>query len=86
MQGGPTGRLFYVDDSGAAASGYIVYSWIECTMADWRVGLRSWLDLRKDLYARYAIPPTFELDAAHFTGGRGSPQHQPQLEPAQAQP
>jgi hypothetical protein len=24
-------RFFYVDDSGAQETGYIVYSWIECT-------------------------------------------------------
>jgi hypothetical protein len=66
-------RLFYVDDSGAPDTGWIVYSWIECTIADWRVGLRGWLDLRKKLYAQYAIPPAYELHAAHFAGGQGNP-------------
>jgi hypothetical protein len=42
-------RLFYVDDSGAPNTGWVVYSWIECAVADWRHGLRWWLDLRKRL-------------------------------------
>jgi len=69
----PAVRFFYIDDSGAPDTGWIVYSWIECTIADWRVGLRGWLDLRKDLFARYAIPPSYELHAAHFAGGAGNP-------------
>jgi Protein of unknown function (DUF3800) len=66
-------RLFYVDDSGAVETGWIVYSWIECAVADWRHGLRWWLDLRKKLFSEHRIPPAYELHAAHFIGGRGDP-------------
>jgi hypothetical protein len=66
-------RLFYVDDSGTVDSGYIVYSWIECTVQDWRVGLRGWIDLRRDLFAKYGIPPAYELHASPFAAGRDRP-------------
>lgn len=66
-------RLFYVDDSGAEDTGFVVYSWIECGVGDWRHGLRSWLDLRKDLYARHGIPPAYELHATKFIRGVGNP-------------
>ncbi|GAA5037842.1 DUF3800 domain-containing protein [Actinopolymorpha pittospori] len=66
-------RLFYVDDSGAAATGWVVYSWIECRVDDWRAGLRKWLDLRKQLYAEHHIPPAYELHATKFVNGRGNP-------------
>jgi len=70
-------RLFYVDDSGAEDTGIVVYSWIECAIDDWRLGLRGWLDLRKDLYARYAIPPAYELHATRFIRGTGNPSTNP---------
>jgi hypothetical protein len=70
-------RLFYVDDSGSPDTGWIVYSWIECTIADWRLGLRAWLDLRKQMYADHKIPPSYELHAAHFVGGHGNPSTDP---------
>lgn len=69
----PPVRLFYVDDSGSPDNGWIVYSWIECSIADWRVGLRAWLELRRQLFADHRIPPSYELHAAHFVGGRGLP-------------
>jgi len=70
-------RLFYIDDSGAEATGWIIYSWIEVTIGNWSTGLRRWLDLRKDLYARYRIPPAYELHATAFAGGRGNPSTNP---------
>src|SRR6266511_1569969 len=70
-------RLFYVDDSGSPATGWIVYSWIECTIADWRLGLRAWLDLRKQMFVDHKIPPAYELHAARFIGGRGDPSTDP---------
>ncbi len=70
-------RLFYVDDSGAPDTGWIVYSWIECTITDWRIGLRAWLDLRKQMFADHKIPPAYELHAAHLIGGRGEPSIDP---------
>lgn len=73
----PAVRFFYVDDSGASETGWIVFSWIECAIADWRVGLRGWLDLRKDLYAEFAIPPSYELHSTKFLGGRGNPSTDP---------
>ena len=70
-------RLFYVDDSGAEGTGFVVYSWIECAIDDWRPGLRAWLDLRKELYARHAIPPAYELHATRFARGVGNPSTDP---------
>ena len=69
----PPVRLFYADDSGAEDTGIVVFSWIECGIGDWRVGLRGWLDLRKDLYARHGIPPAYELHATKFVRGVGNP-------------
>lgn len=70
-------RMFYIDDSGAIDTGYVVYSWIEVTPANWNVGLKAWLDLRKDLYAKYMIPPSVELHATTLVGGRGTPSTNP---------
>jgi len=66
-------RLFYVDDSGSVATGYVVYSWIECDVEAWRHGLKTWLALRRDLYVRHRIPPAYELHASQFVNGRGRP-------------
>jgi len=70
-------RLFYVDDSGAESTGFVVYSWIECAIHDWRLGLRGWLDLRKALYAEYGVPPAYELHATKFIRGSGNPSTMP---------
>jgi hypothetical protein len=70
-------RLFYVDDSGSDVTGYVVYSWIECDAAQWRTGLYAWLTLRKELYDRYRIPPSYELHATSFLNGRGNPSTDP---------
>jgi hypothetical protein len=71
-------RMFFLDDSGSESSGWIVYSWIECAIADWRTGLRGWLDLRKDLFAQFAIPPAYELHSTRFAGGQGNPSTDPE--------
>lgn len=60
----PGFRLFYLDDSGSPNDGHIVFSWIEVTPSRWREGLRHWLDLRKELYAEFQVPPAEELHAA----------------------
>jgi hypothetical protein len=70
-------RLFYVDDSGSVDTGYVVYSWIETTSQGWRHALRAWLNLRKDLYAKYQIPPSHELHATKFVPGRQNPSLDP---------
>ncbi len=70
-------RLFYIDDSGAEETRWVVYSWIECAAQDWRKGLRTWLDLRKQLHARYSIEPSYELHAVKFIPGRGNPSTDP---------
>lgn len=75
----PAVRLYYVDDSGAHDTGFVVYSWIELTIQGWRSGLRSWLDLRKRLYADYKIPPAAELHATKLVGGRGEPSTDPKV-------
>ncbi|MGC5660178.1 DUF3800 domain-containing protein [Micromonospora sp. WMMD723] len=70
---GPSVRMFYIDDSGSPNDGWIVYSWIEVTLLDWRIGLRAWLDLRKKMFAQHNIPASYELHATKFLGGRGNP-------------
>ncbi|HEU5474802.1 MAG TPA: DUF3800 domain-containing protein [Actinophytocola sp.] len=66
-------RLFYVDDSGAEETGYIVYSWIECTVTSWANGLLSWFRFRRELYASYRIRPSVELHSTRFIANRGRP-------------
>lgn len=66
-------RLFYIDDSGSPNDGYIVYSWIEVTPACWPAGLRHWLDLRKQLYTTYQVPPATEIHTTKLIGGRAMP-------------
>ncbi len=63
-------RLLYVDDSGAEATGWIVYGWIECTPAGWRDASLTLLELRKRLYRDYQVPPSQELHATKFVNGR----------------
>lgn len=70
-------KLFYVDESGSAKTGWIVYSWIECAVEDWAAGLRTWLDLRQDLYDEHGIPASYELHASNFVSGRGDPSNRP---------
>lgn len=70
-------RLFYIDDSGSVSSGFVVYSWVECLIEDWRDNLRRWLDLRKDFYAQYRIPPSYELHMSKFLNGHGFPSADP---------
>lgn len=70
-------RMFYIDDSGDPNSGWIVYSWIEVAILDWRHGLRAWLDLRKSMFTRHKIPPSYELHATKFLNGRGTPSTDP---------
>jgi hypothetical protein len=69
----PGHRSFYVDDSGAHDTGFIVYSWLEVTPGCWASGLRHWLNLRKDLYAQYQVGADEELHATVIYGGRKMP-------------
>ncbi len=71
-------RMFYVDDSGSTDSGFVVYAWVECRADEWRLALRSWLDLRAELFVKHAIPPAYELHTSAFAGGRGRPSANPQ--------
>lgn len=68
---GSMSRLIYVDDSGDPRFGWIVYGWVECTPAEWRLALREWLELRKRLWRDYGIPPGQELHTTHYAQGRG---------------
>ncbi|MFI0446922.1 DUF3800 domain-containing protein [Actinomadura sp. 6N118] len=72
-------RLYYVDDSGAHDTGYVVYAWIELGIQHWRGVLRHWLDMRKQMYANYKIPPAAELHATKLVGGRGEPSTDPRV-------
>ncbi|WP_370945263.1 DUF3800 domain-containing protein [Amycolatopsis sp. cg5] len=70
-------RLFYVDDSGAESTGYVVYSWVECDTTQWRAGALALADLRAHLHAKYQIPVSAELHATQFISGRGNPSQNP---------
>jgi hypothetical protein len=52
------------------STGIVLYAWIEVTAQDWSSGLRAWLDLRRQLARDFGVPPSFELHAAKFVGGR----------------
>ncbi|MEI5005420.1 DUF3800 domain-containing protein, partial [Micrococcus yunnanensis] len=64
-------RMLYIDDSGAERDGLIVYGWIECRPDRWRHVLGTILQMRKDLYRDYLVPPARELHATDFANGRG---------------
>lgn len=66
-------RLIYIDDSGATATRYVVYGWVELDITDWQPALRAWLDWRHALHARVGIPTDYELHATKFANGRGRP-------------
>ena len=68
-----TTRLFYVDDSGVEATGWIVYSWVECAIPDWASAHQGHLDLRRKIYTQFAIPTSYELHSAPFIAGAGTP-------------
>jgi hypothetical protein len=70
-------RLYYIDDSGAEKTGYVVYAWIECAADAWSEGEQRWLALRDTLYAKFGIPPWYELHASPFLNGRGNPSVEP---------
>ena len=66
-------HYFYLDDSGAQDTGFVVYSWIEACPEAWPAGLRHWLDLRKELYRDYQVGADEELHATAIYGGRKLP-------------
>ncbi len=70
-------RLFYIDDSGTVDTGWIVYSWVECAIPDWSVGIGDWVAFRKEIFARHLISVPYELHATRFMGGKGSPSAKP---------
>jgi hypothetical protein len=66
-------RMYYVDDSGAPSTGWVVYSWVEVDTDDWVPVAEEWLRFRKSLLARYQIPVDFEIHSTKFLMGRGDP-------------
>lgn len=68
-----TTRLFYFDDSGHNNTGWAVYGWVEVAVTDWNIGLKPWLDFRKDLYKTTGIPVTYELHTTDFLGVKSRP-------------
>lgn len=65
--------IVYVDDSGAADTGHIIYGWLAVPIAQWNAALKAVLSWRHQLDASYQIPVTYELQATKFVGGRGRP-------------
>lgn len=70
-------RLFYIDDSGAARTGYAVFAHLTCDITTWTTGLASWLALRRRLFVEHGIPPAYELHANEFLTGHGRPSLDP---------
>lgn len=66
-------RVFYIDDSGADATGIVVFGWVELEIPAWSEVLRGWLDWRHELYRTLGVPADYELHATKFVGGRGRP-------------
>jgi hypothetical protein len=64
-------RLIYADDSGDPRFGWVIYGWVECSPAGWRLALREWLELRKRLWVSHSVPPAQELHATDYVNGRG---------------
>ncbi|MGP3691192.1 DUF3800 domain-containing protein [Streptomyces sp. IBSNAI002] len=70
-------RIFYIDDSGAESTGYVVYGWADIDIAQWSAALRQLLNFRKKLYAETGIPADYELHSTQFIPGRGTPSTRP---------
>lgn len=65
--------MFYIDDSGDAASRTVVFGWVELELSAWSPALRRWLDFRNELHRAVGIPTDYELHSTVFVGGRGRP-------------
>jgi hypothetical protein len=68
-----TFHLYYLDDSGAAATGYTTFTWLRLAPERWAAAQRTWLAYRDDLDTRYRIPPRQRLHATDLAAGRGTP-------------
>jgi hypothetical protein len=66
-------RWYYVDDSGATNTGWVVYGYVEVPAECWGAAFGRWLDFRRLLYEQYRIPASYELHAHNFINGRGNP-------------
>lgn len=65
--------MFYVDDSGAEPTGFVVFAWVEVDARAWRHGLGRWLDWRESLWERHRVGKTYEIHSTSFVNGRGRP-------------
>lgn len=65
--------MYYVDDSGDAAKGVAIYSWIEVDAEQLPNAEAVWLRFRQQLFERYRIPTDFELHSSDFLSGHGRP-------------
>src|SRR5512133_908166 len=68
-----TFHLYYLDDSGAADTGYTTFTWLRLAPERWAAAQRDWLAYRDDLNSRYYIPPQRRLHATDLAAGRGNP-------------
>lgn len=66
-------RIHYLDDSGAADTGWSTVSWIAVEVGSWSRGLGVWLDWREEIDRRCGIGKTYELHASRFVTGHGNP-------------
>src|SRR5882724_2629134 len=66
-------RWYYIDDSGAPQTGWIIYGYLEIGSTNWNMALQHWLSFRKELYQTAQIPADYELHSRDFINGRGNP-------------
>lgn len=70
-------RLHYIDDSGAATTGYTTFTWLALAPEHWATAQQHWLRFRAGLYTRHRIPPGARLHATDLATGRGHPSLDP---------
>jgi hypothetical protein len=66
-------RLYYLDDSGAADTGYTTFTWLALAPEHWQPALQRWLRYRRSLARRHRILASTPLHATDLVSGRHHP-------------
>jgi hypothetical protein len=73
-------RFHYLDDSGAADTGYATFTWLALGPEHWDTARGQWSVFRTHLEDRYRIPATARLHATTLLAGRGNPSLDPDFD------
>lgn len=73
----PRFRFHYVDDSGAADTGYTTFTWLALAPEHWSGARQQWQSFRADLKERHRILTHTRLHATDLAAGRGRPSLNP---------